>query len=76
LPKPIWAKRSEAFYPLLYDPKGKVAKQPQSAQARLNSLLISIPLFLTPLIRLSEVRSIILFLAVALDEFKTLLFSQ
>jgi hypothetical protein len=25
--KAIWAKRSEAFYPLLYDPKGKVAKQ-------------------------------------------------
>jgi len=30
LPKAIWVKRSEAFYPLLYDPKGKVAKQPQS----------------------------------------------
>jgi hypothetical protein len=25
-----WAKHSETFYPLLYDPKGKVAKQPQS----------------------------------------------
>jgi len=23
----IWAKRSETFYPLLYDSKGKVAKQ-------------------------------------------------
>ena len=31
LPKAIWAKRSEVFYTELYNPKGKVAKQPQSS---------------------------------------------